>query len=719
MEADEGSTLNNHTCGNCGFIITPCGVIMSILIPILLSMALEERRKTKKRGVHVKAGGETGITMRNAKFSRLVDVPWEGATTMAALFEQSCRKHSHARFLGTRKVIRRELVGLSEGRNLEKVHLDEYLWESYNEVFGRVCNFSSGLVHLGHDVETRVAIFSETRPEWLIAFQACCRQNITVVTIYTSLGDDAFVYSVNETEATTLVCDTKQLKKLCAISSSLKTIKNIIYFNDDDETASDLNIFGKWTVSSFYEVERVGESSPVHARLPIKSDLAIIMYTSGSTGLPKGVMITHGNIVATTAAVMNVIPNLGPKDVYLAYLPQAQVFELAAENAMLAAGASIGFGSQSTLMDTSKTIKKGTQGDASMLKPTLMAAVPTVLDCLREGIVQKVEEKGGNIEALFNLAYKRRMEALEGSWFGIWDKLETRLWDKIIFQKTQKVLGGEIRFMLSGGAPLSEDTQRFMNICIGAPIVQGYGLTETFAGGTLSGWDDTFVGHVGPPLPCTYIKLVSWKEGGYRITDKPMPRGEVVVGGYSVTAGYFNNDAETNNTYHVDERGMRWFYTGDIGRFHRNGCLEIIDRKKDITKLQHGEYISLGKVEAALRASKYVDSIMVYADPFHNYCVALVVPSREVLLDWADDYDIRCRSFSSLCDNIEAVKEVLQSLYEVGKAATLDRLEIPARIKLLPDPWSPESGLVTTTLKLKREKIVAKFKEDIHNMYSN
>ncbi|XP_019162362.1 PREDICTED: long chain acyl-CoA synthetase 8-like [Ipomoea nil] len=718
MEGPEGRTPNTHTRVKTGITITPCGVIMFIIIPILVSLALDERRKKKKRGVQVNAGGEAGITMRNAKFSRLVDVPWEGAMTMAALFEQSCKKHSNEPFLGKRNVISREFITIGEGRKFEKLHLGEYQWESYGQIFDRASNFSSGLVKLGHNLDTRVAIFSENCPEWLIAFQGCFRQNITVVTIYASLEGDAVMYALNETQASAVICDTLQRKKLAAISASLETVKNVIYFEDDD-TASDSKIPekpGNWTVSSFSEVEKLGKSSPVHPRLPVKNDIAVIMFTTGSTGVPKGVMITHGNIVATAAAGMTKIPKLGAKDVYLAYLPLAHVYELAAETVILAAGGSIGYGSALTITDTSNNIKKGTRGDASVLKPTLMAAVPAVLDRVREGVMREVEEKGGNVEALFNIAYKRRLEALEGSWFGIW-RLETRLWDKIIFKKIQTILGGKIRFMLSGGAPLSEDTQRFINICIGAPICQGYGLTETFAGATFSEWDDNFVGHAGPPLPCAYIKLVSWEEGGYRITDKPMPRGEVVVGGCSVAAGYFNNDAETNDAYQVDERGMRWFYTGDVGRFHRNGCLEIIDRKKDIVKLQHGEYISLGKVEAALLSSDYVDTIMAYADPFHNYCIALIVPSREALLNWAEEYGFRTRNIPELCDRQEAVKEIQHSLYEVGVDAGLDKLEIPARIKLLPEPWTPESGFVTAALKLKREQIKATFKDEIRKLY--
>ncbi|KAL5581686.1 hypothetical protein UlMin_014128 [Ulmus minor] len=691
---------------------------VSILVPLIFSTLFMGKKKEKQRGVVADVGGESGYAVRNSRFTELVDIPWQGATTMAALFEQSCKKHSRNRFLGMRKQISKEFIAAGNGKKFEKLHLGDYEWQTYGDVFDRACNFASGIVKLGHNVDSRVAIFAETRAEWLIAFQGCFRQNITVVTVYASLGEDALIHSLNETLALTLICDSKQLKKVATISSSLKTIQNVIYI-EDDGSSNDTNSsesMSNWTVASFSEVERLGKKSPIQPNLPSKNGIAVIMYTSGSTGLPKGVMVTHGNIVATTAAVMTVIPGLDSKDVYLAYLPLAHVFELAAESVMLAAGCSIGYGSALTLTDTSNKIKKGTKGDASVLKPTVMTAVPAILDRIRDGVVKKVEESGGLAKTLFSIAYNRRLAAIEGSWFGAWG-LERTLWDGIVFKKIRSVLGGRIKMMLCGGAPLSGDSQRFFNICMGAPVGQGYGLTETFAGATFSEWDDTTVGRVGPPLPCGYIKLVSWVEGGYLTTDKPVPRGEIVVGGHSVTAGYFENQEKTNEVYKVDERGVRWFYTGDIGKFHPDGCLEIIDRKKDIVKLQHGEYVSLGKVESALMSSNYVDNIMLHADPFHNYCVALVVPVHQALEKWAQEAGIKYNDFPELCEKAEAVNEVQQSLSKVAKATKLDKFETPAKIKLLPEQWTPESGLVTAALKIKREQLKAKFKNELDILY--
>ncbi|CAL5414530.1 unnamed protein product [Camellia sinensis] len=691
--------------------------LVGVLVPLVFTLLIRNSKNEKKRGLPVDVCGEPGYAIRNYRFTSPVITAWEGISTLAELFEQSCKQHRNKRLLGTRRLIARETEKSEDGRSFEKLHLGDYEWLSYGQVFEAVCNFASGLTQLGHNREERVAIFADTREEWFIALQGCFRRNVTVVTMYASLGEEALCHSLNETEVTTVICGHKEMKKILGISGQLDTVKRIICM-DDEIPSNDLLIerSSSWTITSFSDVEKLGRENPVDADLPLSADIAVIMYTSGSTGLPKGVMMTHGNVLATISAVMTIVPGLGDKDVYLAYLPLAHILELAAENVISAVGSSIGYGSPLTLTDTSSKIKRGTKGDASMLRPTLMTAVPAILDRVRDGVRKKVDTTGGLSKKLFDLAYARRLSAMNGSWFGAWG-LERLLWNFLVFRKVRAILGGHIRFVLSGGAPLSGDTQRFINICMGAPIGQGYGLTETCAGGTFSEYDDSSVGRVGAPLPCSFIKLIDWREGGYLTSDSPMSRGEIVIGGPNVTVGYFKNEAKTKEVYKVDERGMRWFYTGDVGQFHSDGCLEIIDRKKDIVKLQHGEYVSLGKVEAALMISPYVDNIMLHADSFRSYCVALVLASQPTVEGWALKQGIAFVDFADLCQKEETVKEVHGSLVKAAKQARLEKFEIPTKIKLLSEPWTPESGLVTAALKIKRDTIRKAFSEDLAQLY--
>ena len=281
----------------------------------------------------------------------------------------------------------------------------------------------------------------------------------------------------------------------------------------------------------------------------------------------------------------------------IAYLPLAHVLELAAESYFISMGVPIGYSSPITMTNKSTGIKRGSLGDATLLKPTVMASVPLVLDRIRKSVQEEVNAKHPFLKELFDflIQYKK-----------FWAKkgFSTPIVNAIVCKKIRSLLGGRIQHIVVGSAPLSPETHDYIRACLDVILIQGYGLTETAAGATLMDFEDFSTGRVGAPLSGVPIKLVNWVDGNYHISDKPNPRGEIVIGGDCVTAGYFKNEEQTKASY-FEEGGQRWFCTGDIGEIFPDGTIKIIDRKKDLVKLQFGEYVSLGKVSdrSALNSS--------------------------------------------------------------------------------------------------------------------
>lgn len=312
----------------------------------------------------------------------------------------------------------------------------------------------------------------------------------------------------------------------------------------------------------------------------------------GSTGVPKGVKITHKNFMKTIYSYKVIIEHLrvgGEDHTYIGYLPLAHILEFITENLIFSFGFRIGYSSPFTLTDMSTAIRPGDKGDATVLKPTLMAGVPLVLDRIRKGIYSKINRKGPIVRQLFNFA-------IDYKTFWTQRGFDTPIMNRFFCSKFQESVGGHLSIMFVGGAPLSQDTQKLIKACLNIKLLQGYASTETTGGACIMDADDESLERVGQPLLGLQIKLIDWEEGGYKVTDKPNPRGEIVVGGDSITAGYFKLDSTTNESYYTTPDGIRWFLTGDIGEVFPNGTFKIIDRKKDLIKLQFGEYVSLGKV---------------------------------------------------------------------------------------------------------------------------
>ncbi|XP_050460499.1 fatty acid CoA ligase Acsl3 isoform X6 [Cataglyphis hispanica] len=620
------------------------------------------------------------------------------------------KMHGDKRCLGTRQILAEEDEPQPNGRIFKKYKMGEYKWKTFNDVDRLAASFGRGLMELGMKPRKNIVIFAETRAEWMIAAHACFKQNFTVVTIYATLGDEAIAHGINETEVDTVITSHDLLPKFKRLLKMVPHVKTIIYMEDQLKLTDTKGYKDEVRLISFSEVVKMGNESNMNGNSPKSDDTAIIMYTSGSTGIPKGVILSHKNILTTLKAFCDVV-EIRPDDVFLGFLPLAHVFELLAESVCLLNGVPIGYSSPLTLIDSSSKIQRGSKGDASVLHPTCLTAVPLILDRISKGINDKVKKSGPFRQAIFNFAYQYKLK---------WTKrgYETPLFDKYIFGAAKQVLGGRIRLVLSGGAPLSPDTHNQVKLCLCVTVTQGYGLTETTSCATVMDTYDRTTGRVGAPTTVCDIRLENWEEAGYRVTDHPHPRGEIVIGGDIVSAGYYKLPDKTKEDF-FQEEGKQWFRTGDIGEVYPDGSFKIIDRKKDLVKLQLGEYVSLGKVEAELKTCPVVENICVYGDANKAYTVALVVPNQQYLEEIATNNGITGKSFEELCNDPRIEKVILQELVEQAKKCKLQAFEIPGAVKLCVEQWSPDMGLVTAAFKLKRKAVQERYQHEINRMYAS
>jgi len=286
--------------------------------------------------------------------------------------------------------------------------------------------------------------------------------------------------------------------------------------------------------------------------------------------------------------------------------------------------------------------------------------------------------------------------------------------------------------MICGSAMLCKEVQEFVQVVL-CPVIQAYGLTETCAAATTQLPNQTDTGTVGSVVPCNEIRLVDWTEGGYRATDSPNPRGEIYIGGDNIALGYYNMPEKTSEDFKIIN-GVRYFSTGDIGEMV-NGNLKIIDRKKDLVKLQGGEYVSLNKVETILKLLPFVDNCCVIADPFKSNCVCLVCPNPKYVTDLLSEQDEATREeVNSLKEiygvnekskelnrllekNSKVIEKLMKDMRNHCMSQGLSGFEIPTKVKFVPEIWLPDTGFVTDSLKLKRKEIDTFYKNEIIKLY--
>ncbi|ORX86487.1 long-chain-fatty-acid-CoA ligase 1 [Basidiobolus meristosporus CBS 931.73] len=661
----------------------------------------------------------SGIPHRYYKTTdALSNFPLPDVTTLYDVFQHSVRTYQNQESLGYRKVTKviseEKLVKKNVGGEIQEelktwnyFQLSHYNWYSYNDVNKISTSIAAGLLQIGLGPKTKLLIFAKTSVEWMLMAQACYMQGIIVVTAYDTLGEEGVLHAANEGEIPVMFTTAELLKTASNVAAKASSLKHVIYM--ETATAENIESFKAANsvveLHSFDQIKELGEQYPADHQPPKSDDLACIMYTSGTTGTPKGVMLTHSNLVAGVAGTSVMFKHiLGPGDIIIAYLPLAHVLEFLVEHAIMYWGVAVGYGSIRTLTDASV---RNCLGDLRELRPTILTGVPAVWETIRKGVVSKVHEAGGLTTTIFETALSVK-KFLTG--YGI----PCQFIDDLFFKKIRDQTGGRLRIALSGGAPIAHETQEFLTLTV-CPILQGYGMTEATAMCCLMTPESFSYGASGPPVPCSEIKLVDVEDAGYSHRNNP-PQGEVWVRGPTIMKGYFNNEELTKEV--LTEDG--WLKTGDIGEWRPDGSLAIIDRRKNLVKLSNGEYIALERLEALYKTSLYVQNLCVYGDSFQSHPVALIVPVEDRLRKLAQQKgvpDVANLSMSELCANKEVKKGVLESFKDIAKRSRLVSAEVIQNIHLCEEEWTSENNMLTAAQKVKRRDVIQKYQAEVEAMY--
>lgn len=569
--------------------------------------------------------------------------------------------------------------------------LGKYHWKTYKEVylFSQKISFGLSSLNLQSENLLLLGIFSKNREEWLILELACLFQNITTVPISDTICSESLVFIINQTCLSTLCCSKPQFEMVLKHKDQLPMLKTLILFDKiRDPLRKEANSQGLRVI--FYEeipdLKINSESNP-----PSPNGIATICYTSGTTGTPKGAVLTHLNMISTMIGAEKGGYELNSKDSYLLYLPHSHIYDRILFHIMINSGCKLGLSSGDI---------NNIKNDLTVLKPTLFASVPRLWNRFYELINEKFNEKTGLTRTLLNNALSKKVQKYEES-----GELSNGFFQSFVFNSVRKSLGGNIRLMICGSAPISGEVLKFLRIVFACPIIEGYGLTEACACSFLSHTLDSSIGHIGGPLPGVFAKLKEIPELGYSSPDVQI--GELLIKGPSLFQGYFKNQEKEHD---------EWFCTGDIlQRFEHNGCFRVVDRIKNIIKLAQGEYVSLEKVENFMNESEFVSQVFAYGDPLENYLVAVVVPHLQFVSAWALENHLNM-PWEELCVQTRLHYDILNDFNNIASKHSLLPFEHIRKIHLEPFDWN-ESDMLTPTQKLIRHKIASKYKLAIQTMY--
>jgi len=585
---------------------------------------------------------------------------------LTELFENSIQKFPDRPCLGTKN---------SQGI---------YEWITYREMGRRIDNLRGGLSGIGVGRGDAVGIISNNSVDWAVCHFATAGLGAFFVPMYEAELVHIWEYIIRDSGTKILFVSKPDIyEKIRDFPSGIPTLEKIFMMKGT----------GKGTMA---ELEAVGESKPVKSLYPKPEEVAVLVYTSGTTGDPKGVLLMHGNWTSNHHARVKAFPEFNPDDRTLSLLPWAHCYGLGELHTFTAVGGSLGF------MESVNTVVE----DMAKVKPTFLVAVPRIFNRVYDTIVTKVNDAGGVKKMLFDTgveAAKERRRLAEQGKSSLLADLKFRIIDKIVFQKIRDLFGGRLKGAITGSAAMNPEISRFF-FDIGIPLFDVYGLTETSPGITANCSTSYRIGSVGQVIDKVRVVI------DQSVVEPGAKDGEIVVYGPNVMKGYHNKPEATRDVMTPDG-GVR---TGDRGRLDPDGFLWITGRIKEQYKLQNGKYVFPAALEEDICLNHYVQSALVYGAG-REYNVCMIVPDFMALERYAEKNNLP-KDLKSLMARDDVQNMIAKDITD-GLKKKYGGYEIPKKFLFLPEPFTLENGMLTQTMKLKRRVITEKYNDRIEALY--
>ncbi|GMS81759.1 hypothetical protein PENTCL1PPCAC_3934 [Pristionchus entomophagus] len=605
-------------------------------------------------------------------------------------------------------VFRRGMEESGDGPAMGEIRNGDFHWTKYSEIIVESNRLGAGLLSLGKQTK-RVGVAGINSLRYTLACHSLINFSITSVPLYHNSKMEDLCYIIDSCELEVVYCDSAERaagfveRKASGDIPAITAIILLQGLKDDVTGASEAKI----EVWEFDEVLARGVLYPREDQPPAPEDVYVICHTSGTTGRPKGVQTTHRNLLAAVAGLYSqwcLSPNnisFDSSEVYFSFLSLAHIYEHLMQNFIAYVGGRVGIYSG----DVARLLP-----DIQLLRPTVIALVPRLLNKFYESVHARMATQSLFVRILFGIAkwWKLRMLATGEMRFDT-------IWDRVVFSKISAMLGGRIRLLTTGGAPVSHEVKNFTRIAFGAPLFEGYGQTECGAAGTLNIPSDTTAGHVGGPAPWAQIKLIDAPELGYYAKDD---KGEVCFRGAAVMSGYRGDASLTAKT--VDAEG--WLHTGDIGQWLSNGSLAIIDRKNAFFKLAQGDFVAPELIENVYGQSPLVQQIFVAGRTTRSFLVAVIVVNVAALKTALSNADQKLHHIASLTDGplLEARETrnfVLAELNALARGRGLTTIELARNVHITTEEFTAEGGFLTSTLKIRRHVLTKHYEEVIDRLY--